>query len=107
MIDVARIFYFIFGVLTIVGGVIGYVKASSVASIVAGSVAGILLIVAGVLIGSGKVQAGLILGAVVSIALAGRFVPAYLSAHRFMPAGMMTILSVIGIIVTALAFFKK
>ena len=107
MVDLARIFYFIFGVLTIVGGVIGYVKASSVPSIIAGSVSGILLIVAAVLIGSGKVQPGLIVGGIISIALAGRFVPLYLSAHKFMPAGMMTILSVIGIIVTALAFFKK
>ena len=107
MIETAKIFYFIFGALTIVGGVMGYVKASSVASLVAGGVAGILLIVAGVLAGAGKVQAALILGAIVSIALAARFLPAYLATHKFMPAGMMAILSVIGIVVTALAFFKK
>ena len=107
MVDLAKIFYFIFGALTIAGGVMGYVKASSVPSLIAGSISGILLIVAGVLAGSGKVQAALILGGIISIALAGRFLPIYLASHKFMPAGMMTILSVIGIIVTALAFFKK
>jgi uncharacterized membrane protein (UPF0136 family) len=107
MVELAKIFYFVFGALTIVGGVMGYVKASSSASLIAGSISGILLIVAGVLAGSGKVQAALILGAIISIALAARFVPAYFATHKMMPAGMMAILSVIGIIVTALAFFKK
>ena len=84
----------------------GFVKKSSNASLIAGGLAGILLLIAGVWIQQ-KPQNALILGGVVSLALAGRFLPAFLDKHKFMPAGMMTILSIIGLIVTALAFAKK
>ena len=41
------------------------------------------------------------------IALAGRFLPKFLKSHDWMPAGTMSVLSVIGIIVTLFAFAKK
>ena len=50
MIGPAKIYFIIFGLLTIVGGVIGYVKAGSTASIIAGSISGIALIVAAFLL---------------------------------------------------------
>lgn len=107
MLDLTKIYLFIFGALTIAGGIMGYVKAGSPASIIAGGISGVLLLVAGYLVGAGKVQPGLILGLVVSLALAGQFVPKFLSTHKFMPAGMMGILGVIGLVLTALALFKK
>ena len=106
MIDLTKIYYFIFGVLTIAGGVMGYMKAQSMASLVAGGVSGLLLIGAGALIAT-KTQPGLILGLLVSLALAGRFIPAYMSKHVFMPAGLMSVLSVLGIILTILALIKR
>ena len=84
----------------------GFVKAQSTASLVAGGISGILLLVAGYLLKS-NVTPGLILGGIVCLALAGRFVPAFLETHKMMPAGMTAILSVIGIVLTAVAFFKK
>lgn len=106
MIGPAKIYFLIFGLLTIIGGVMGYVRAGSMASIIAGSVSGILLLVAAYLMGSNPV-AGLALAAVVSILLAGRFVPAFLKNNEFMPAGMMSLLSVIGIIMAVVAWMKK
>ncbi len=106
MIGAAKIYFIIFGLLTIIGGVMGYVRAGSMASIIAGSVSGILLLVAAYLMGINTV-AGLALAAVVSILLAGRFVPAFMKNGEFMPAGMMSILSVIGIIMAILAWMKK
>lgn len=106
MIDLTKIYYFIFGVLTIAGGVMGYIKAQSPASLIAGGISGLLLIGAGALIAT-KTQPGLILGLLVSLALAGRFIPAYMSKQVFMPAGLMSILSVLGIILTILAFIKR
>ena len=50
MVGPAKIYFIIFGLLTIVGGVIGYVKAGSTASIVAGAISGIALIVAAYLL---------------------------------------------------------
>ncbi len=107
MLDVTKLYLFIFGALTIAGGLVGFLKAGSNASLIAGGVSGALILVAGYLVATGKVQPGLIMGLVVSIALAGRFVPAFLATHKFMPAGMMAVLSVAGIVMTALALWKK
>jgi len=45
MLTPAKIYFLIFGVLTIAGGIIGYVKAGSTPSIIAGSITGILLLI--------------------------------------------------------------
>src|SRR6202521_2974097 len=106
MIGPAKIYFIIFGLLTIIGGVIGYVQAGSTASIVAGSVSGILLCVAAYLLPQNP-AAGLILAGVISILLAGRFVPAFLKTGQAMPAGLMSVLSLLGVIVAIVAWIKK
>ena len=106
MIGPAKIYFIIFGLLTIIGGVIGFVKAGSTASIIAGSISGILLFVAAFLLPQ-NLAVGLILAGVVSILLAGRFVPAFLKTGQAMPAGLMSVLSVLGVIVAIVASIKK
>ena len=106
MIGPAKIYFIIFGLLTIAGGVMGYLKAGSTASIIAGSISGILLLLAAFLLPN-YFAAGLVLAALVSIALAGRFVPAFIKTGHFMPAGMMSVLSVIGLVVAIVAWIKK
>jgi uncharacterized membrane protein (UPF0136 family) len=101
MLELLRIYLFVFGVLTVVGGVMGFVKAKSNASLIAGGISGVLLLVAGYLMGSANLQIGLILGLVVCVALAGRFVPSYLKTKKAMPAGMMAVLSVLGTVLGA------
>ncbi|HYJ05707.1 MAG TPA: TMEM14 family protein [Chthoniobacterales bacterium] len=106
MIGPAKIYFIIFGLLTIVGGVIGYVKAGSTVSIIAGAISGIALIVAAFLL-PGNVVLGLALAGLVSILLAGRFIPAFMKTGAVMPAGLMSVLSVIGIIMAIVAWIKK
>ena len=106
MIGPAKIYFIVFGLLTIIGGVMGYLKAGSMASIIAGTISGALLLLAAFLL-PGNAVAGLALAGIVSIALAGRFVPAFMSTGNFMPAGMMSVLSVIGIILAIVAWIKK
>jgi uncharacterized membrane protein (UPF0136 family) len=106
MIGPAKIYFIIFGILTIVGGVIGYVKAGSTASIVAGAISGIALIVAAYLL-PGNVAAGLIIAGVVSLLLAGRFIPAFMRTGKIMPDALMAILSAIGIVMAIVAWIKK
>src|SRR5205807_6046198 len=106
MIGPAKIYFIIFGLLTVVGGVIGFVKAGSTASIIAGSISGILLFVAAFLLPQ-NLAVGLILASVISILLAGRFVPAFLKPGQAMPAGLMPVLSVLGVIVAIVAWIKK
>ena len=106
MIGPAKIYFLIFGLLTILGGVMGYVRAGSTASIIAGSVSGILLLVAAFLLPN-NVAVGLVLAGLVSILLAGRFLPAFLKTGSVMPAGMMAALSVIGVVMVILAWVKR
>ena len=104
--EVTKIYFILFGVLTIAGGIVGYVKAGSVASIIAGSITGVLLLVAAFLLPEHR-GLGLATALVISLLLAGQFVPKFLQTGRMMPAGMMSILSVIGVIAAIFAFIKK
>lgn len=106
MLGAAKIYFLIFGVLTIAGGVIGYVKAGSTISLVAGAVCGILLIAAAVLLPA-HLAGGLALAGAVSLLLAVQFVPKFIQTGKPMPAGMMSILSVIGAIFALVAWMKR
>ena len=106
MLNPAKIYFFVFGILTIAGGIVGYVKAGSTPSIVAGSITGILLLVGGWLIPEHRVP-GLIIVLVVSILLALQFIPKFIRTGRVMPAGLMSILSAIGLIVAIVTWFRK
>ena len=106
MLGAAKVYFIVFGILTIAGGVVGYVKAGSMASIIAGSISGLLLLLAAWLMPDHQ-AAGLIVALVVSVLLAGRFVPIFFQKHQVMPALLMSVLSVIGIIVVIAAWLRK
>jgi uncharacterized membrane protein (UPF0136 family) len=101
-----EIYFIVFGILAIAGGVIGYVKAGSMPSIIAGSISGILLLGAAFLLPDHRV-AGLATALIISLLLAGQFIPKLIRTGKAMPAGMMSILSVIGIIMAIVAWTKK
>ncbi len=104
--EAAKIYFIIFGLLTIVGGIVGYVKAGSAASIIAGAITGVLLLVAAFLLPEHRV-AGLATALIVSFLLAAYFIRKYLSTGAVMPAGMMSVLSIIGIIAAIVAWVKR
>jgi len=104
--ETSKIYFLIFGVLTIAGGIVGYVKAGSAPSIIAGSITGILLIVAALLLPEHR-AAGLAVGLIISLLLAAQFIPKFIRTGKVMPAGLMSVLSAIGIVVAVLAWLKK
>ena len=104
--DATKLYFLIFGALTILGGIIGYVKAGSLPSIIAGAITGVLLLIAGALLTEHR-AAGLATAFVVSLLLAAQFVPKLIRTGKMMPAGLMSILSVIGLIVAIVAWLKK
>ena len=106
MIGPAKIYFVIFGLLTIAGGVMGYVKAGSTASLIAGSISGALILLAAFLL-PGNAVAGLALGGLVSLLLIGYFLPAFLRTGKVMPAGMMSILSILGVVIAIFAWIRK
>jgi uncharacterized membrane protein (UPF0136 family) len=61
-----------YGVLSLAGGIMGYVKAKSRASLIAGGLSGLILI-GGALLATSNPVVGLTIVAVVSAALVGRF----------------------------------
>jgi len=101
-----KIYFLVFGALTIIGGIIGYVKAGSLPSIIAGAIAGVLLLVGGALLPEHR-GIGIATAFIVSLLLAAQFIPKFIRTGRAMPAGMMSILSVIGLVVAIVAWIKK
>jgi uncharacterized membrane protein (UPF0136 family) len=99
-----QIYYLLFGLVAIVGGAIGYARAKSKASLIAGSASGALLIVAGLLSPS---VPGFILALIVSILLIAHFGRSYAAKKKPMPAIPMIVLSGICIVLTAIAWHTR
>jgi uncharacterized membrane protein (UPF0136 family) len=99
-------YYLVFAVLTIIGGIMGYVKAKSKISLISGTISGAILIVASVLLPERPIIAGVI-GLCVSVLLAGKFVPDFIHKKAFIPSGLMALLSVVSIVLTILALLPK
>lgn len=100
----AKVFFIVFGALTVVGGLMGYVKARSTASLVAGGVSGLLLIVGALLIPRAW-QLGVVLDLVVSFALLGRFAPA-LFRGKLNPAAYLVPLALVGVVLASVLLFS-
>ena len=107
MLDLTRIFYYVFGLITLGGGIQAFVAVGSKPSLIAGGISGVLLLVAGWLVQTGKTMPGLILGLVVTLGLAGRFLPKFFKDGSWWPAGVEGWLGAVGLILTVLAFVKK
>ena len=107
MTDVIKVYYLVFGVLTLIGGIIGFVKANSLPSLIAGTVCGLILLAAGIVIFFGHLDLGLILGILVSVALAGQFVPKVMLNRPPIHSALMALLSVTGVVLTLIAFAKR
>jgi uncharacterized membrane protein (UPF0136 family) len=111
-----KIFYFVFGALTLIGGIMGFVKAHSNASLIAGGLSGLLLIAAGAMF-TNQQQNAAILGVIVSLALVGFFGKGLLvstegkteaqvrsSRGRAIP---MLVLGSVGVVLSAVALLRR
>ena len=105
-VAVTKFYYLVFGILTIIGGIMGYVKAKSVASIISGSLCGIVLIGASFTFPERPIFGGVV-GLLVSVLLAGKFVPDYIHKRAFLPGGLMAFLSLASIVISILALLPK
>ncbi len=100
----AQVYYCFFGLVAIAGGAMGYARAKSKASLIAGGVSGALLFIAGLLSPS---IPGFILALVVSILLLAHFGRSYAAQRKPMPAIPMMVLSGICIVLTVIAWVNK
>ena len=99
-----QVYYFLFGLVAITGGAMGYARAKSKPSLIAGSVSGALLIIAGLL--SPRIS-GFVLALIVSILLLAHFGRSYAAKKKPMPAIPMIVLSGICIVLTAIAWHAR
>jgi uncharacterized membrane protein (UPF0136 family) len=97
-------FFLLFGLLSITGGFLGWRKAGSKASLIAGGISGVLLVIAGTSIFSGCVKVGLTVGGATALLLGGRFIPAYLKTKKWMPQGLMAVCALVALALTAAAW---
>lgn len=83
---------FLFGGLVLAGGVLGFIKAGSRPSLIAGIVSDALLVLAGVLMFL-QIRAGWFLSMAVAALLLVFFASRWWKGRKFMPAGMMVLAS--------------
>ena len=77
----------VYALLVLVGGILGYVKAKSRASLIAGLACAALLGVGALLLTTGSPRLAAGVGLVSALALIGRFLPNFLRTKKVMPAG--------------------
>lgn len=83
----------VYAVFLFLGGVMGYVKANSLGSIIMGSISSILLLLSAVSIAKNQVL-GYFSSIVLTVILTLFFGYRFFASWKMMPAGMMTILGI-------------
>lgn len=86
------IFVLVYALLLLIGGLIGYFKADSLASLLMGSIFAVLLFLSGILVHQGFFL-GLISSRILTLLLSFFFLYRYIQTHKVMPAGIMALLS--------------
>lgn len=89
----------VYGILMVLGGLMGY-RAGSRVSLIAGLVSGVLLLAAWWLSRTQPV-AGLWAGVVITLLLCGSFAMRLLETRRFMPSGALLVVSVVALLLLA------
>lgn len=87
--------FIIYGVLMLLGGIFGFVKAGSKVSLIMGIASGILIFAGIALLGQGQYPAGRAVLAFTSFVLSGVFAVRSLKTRKFMPSGMLLALSLV------------
>ncbi|MDX2227998.1 MAG: TMEM14 family protein [Leptolyngbyaceae cyanobacterium bins.349] len=93
----------LYAILVIAGGVMGYVKAQSKPSLISGLISGVALLIAWAIALFQNYNAGMTLATLFAIALLLVFAIRFRKTNKFMPAGLMAILSLICGMVFAIA----
>ena len=94
----------VYGVLMVLGGLMG-LRAGSKASLYAGSGSGVLLLVAWYVTRL-NLPAGLWLGLVLTVLLTLTFAGRWKKTGKFMPAGMLLLLSLVALVVLAMSVLQ-
>ncbi len=97
-INIAIIAAIAYGILAIVGGIIGYTKVGSKISLISGSISGLLLIISGIIQLMG-INWGLIFSIVITTILVITFIIRLIKTRKMMPAGLMILTGIVAVAV--------
>lgn len=92
---------FVYGLLIALGGIMGFVKGGSNASLISGSVFGLALLLSAYFISKGKIAAQYV-ALVLTFILDGIFTYRFAKTLHFFPAGFLSLASLAVLIVIAL-----
>ncbi|MBS0604126.1 MAG: TMEM14 family protein [Verrucomicrobia bacterium] len=92
---------FVYGLLIVLGGIMGFVKGGSHASLISGGSFGIALLISAYFISKGKIAAQY-LALVLTFMLDGIFTYRFAKTLHFIPAGFLSLASLAVLIVVAL-----
>jgi len=96
----------IYGLVVLLGGVMGYLKAKSKASLFSGVGSGIALLVAWIVCRQAA-MAGLGLATLIAVVLFVVFILRFLKTRAFMPAGLMMVFSFAATVVFLLGLLAE
>jgi len=86
----------VYGILLMVGGLVGYLKAGSRPSLIAGPISGALALAA--MVYAGRNPAGVWLGFALAAAMLVVFAVRFAKGRKFMPSGLLALVS-LGVLV--------
>jgi len=96
----------IYALLLVVGGVIGYVKAGSRPSLIAGVGSGVVALI-GLIVSTRNPAVGFGIGLATSVFVFAQMGGRYRKTGKFMPAGLVTLISIIMVILMAILVGSK
>ncbi|HUD02143.1 MAG TPA: TMEM14 family protein [Rhabdochlamydiaceae bacterium] len=97
----------LYGILILMGGIMGHAKAGSTASLVMGVIFGVLLLVAaGCMFSKRLYKRGVYSALVLTFVLDAFFSYRYMSSMKFMPSGMLTLVS-LGVMLLLVSHIRR
>lgn len=100
------LFQLLFGLVTLIGGILDYVASDSLVSLIAGPIAGLVLISAGLRIQKGW-RPGLYVALIMALTLIGYFGRSYFyDESTFFPAGLIAIMGIISLLLVVLIMLQ-
>jgi uncharacterized membrane protein (UPF0136 family) len=103
MISVARFSLLGFGIMVMLGGVLGWVKAKSKPSLIAGVISGVVLTAIAFITSMPSVYT-YATGGVVTLILTMIFLSRLMKTKKLMPAGVMTAASIFELVILMLCY---
>ena len=102
----AAVVTLVYGLLVFAGGIMGYVQAKSLPSLISGIVFGLVLLVCGWFTWGGS-GAAVYVSIAAALILALFFAYRFTSTGRFMPGGLMFLLSFIAVVILVVGVFRS